>query len=144
MQKHTQLDLQEYIHILVNHELQIGEHKMEGEYWGVDEMECSLYEMNEQAMMEMKPYSSEVGDNDRPLKQMRSTTTNSHIPPTIATSFNFNFASTSTPSNPIHQAFVLKSTTSTHHSLAERKRREKISQSFMDLSALLPCLKKVN
>ncbi|KAH6833140.1 hypothetical protein C2S53_003004 [Perilla frutescens var. hirtella] len=109
-------------------------------------------------------YSSE----ERPLKQLRTTNwityddhdsmSNSHMP----TSSSFHFATSTgcdevvvvmkpkqeplvTSAKPI----AFQSSSSTHqqhrdHSLAERKRREKLSQKFIALSSLVPGLKKMD
>ncbi|KAG6409082.1 hypothetical protein SASPL_132114 [Salvia splendens] len=63
-----------------------------------------------------------VYDDGRPLKQLR---TSYHVPTFVV-------------SEPV------ACLSSTHHSLAEKKRREKLSQRFVALSALIPGLKKMD
>lgn len=89
-----------------------------------------------------------VYDEDRPLKQLR---TSYHVPSAlqvdaIPTYYDHKLLSMMKPKE--EEAFVVSEhvarLSSTDHSLAEKKRREKLSQRFAALSALIPGLKKVN
>ncbi|KAL1534457.1 transcription factor bHLH25-like [Salvia divinorum] len=85
--------------------------------------------------------------DDRPLKQLR---TSHHVPSAL----QFDAIPTYYDHKPVivkpkdESAFVVSEpvarSLSTHHSLAERKRREKLSQRFVALSSLIPGLKKMD
>ncbi|XP_042006448.1 transcription factor bHLH25-like [Salvia splendens] len=89
-----------------------------------------------------------VYDDGRPLKQLR---TSHHVSSAlqfdaIPTYYDNKLVSMMKPKE--EEAFVVSEPvaclSSTHHSLAEKKRREKLSQRFVALSALIPGLKKMD
>ncbi|KAL3635346.1 hypothetical protein CASFOL_019893 [Castilleja foliolosa] len=114
------------------------------------------YFQQQQPMLDFKRPAPEscVEGSIRPSKQLKHTTTcdsNFTINPTIQTvkpkeetiwSSYYNTVNSS--SVPGKNNCILKPTTTKDHILSERKRREKISQRLIALSALVPGLKKMD
>ncbi|KAK6159209.1 hypothetical protein DH2020_006523 [Rehmannia glutinosa] len=121
-----------------------------------------------------KPVESSQIDENRPLKQIKITNWNINSckpenmsfdsPPPINSGFNVNHNSSTSLTNFSHESIVstgkqnygakrsiistnsssTRLTSSQDHIIAERKRREKLSQRFIALSALVPGLKKMD